>query len=48
MAKTYGKNLQINISEELKRQLKAEAAMRGVTLAAMIEEILEKFISGKE
>lgn len=48
MAKTYGKNLQINISEELKRQLKVEAAKRGVTLSAMVEEILEKFVSGKE
>lgn len=44
MAKMYFKNLQININEELKRQLKTEAAKRGVTLSAMIEEILEKFI----
>lgn len=46
MAKNYCKNLQINISEELKRQLKVEAAKRGVTLSAMVEEVLEKFVNG--
>lgn len=47
MANIYCKNLQINIDEDVKRDIKAEAAKRGMTLSALIETLIKEYLNGK-
>lgn len=47
MSKIYCKNLQINIDETLKKEVKVEAARRGVTLTELVEGILREALNGK-
>lgn len=44
MAKIYYKNLQINIDEDLKKDIKVEAAKRGVTLSELVENALKEYL----
>lgn len=44
----YCKNLQVNIDEDLKKELKSEAAKRGVTLTEFVEKILKEHIYGSK
>jgi predicted HicB family RNase H-like nuclease len=44
MAKIYCKNLQVDIDEELKKEIKVEAARRGVTLGELVEKALQEFV----
>lgn len=39
------KNLQIQIEESLKNEIKANAAKRGMTLSALIKEILRDYLT---
>lgn len=47
MSKIYCKNLQINIDDDLKKEIKVEAARRGVTLTELVEVILREALNGK-
>ena len=47
MSKIYCKNLQITIDDNLKKEIKAEAARRGVTLTEFVEGILKEALNGK-
>ena len=44
---TNNTKLQINVPEELKQKLKAEAALQGKTLTNYITELLQKAIAKK-
>lgn len=38
------KNLQLQVEENLKKEIKADAAKRGMTLSALIQEILRDYL----
>lgn len=44
MAKIYCKNLQVDIDEKLKKEIKVEAARRGVTLGELVKKALQEFV----
>lgn len=47
MSRIYCKNLQINIDDDLKKEIKVEAARRGVTLTELVEVILKEALNGE-
>ena len=47
MSKIYCKNLQITIDDDWKKEIKVEAARRGVTLAELVEGILKEALNGE-
>ena len=45
---TKEKRLNVRIDEQLLRQLKAEAALRGITLSDLIRELAENYIEPRK